>query len=217
MKYAVFSDVHGNYPALKAFLEASSFCDAFICLGDIVGYGPDSDLCLETVCSLSNVIILKGNHEENFKKKNASDCSSLAQEFFKCSFPLFTRFDLLPDNESACLGDFEFRHSVKKNGKWVYLYQSKTNCVIGNLCVGHTHYQNEYQNTDVHLVNVGSIGQNRANKSTICWAEFDSESNLFLLHENHYDLESFINRMKEKSYGDNLIQYYRRRGNDKNS
>jgi len=41
MKTLVISDVHANLDALNAVLESAGEIDAVLCLGDIVGYGPD--------------------------------------------------------------------------------------------------------------------------------------------------------------------------------
>ncbi|MBU3729327.1 MAG: metallophosphoesterase, partial [Phycisphaerales bacterium] len=43
MRTALISDIHGNLPALEAVLAdiGSRGCDRKVCLGDIVGYGPD--------------------------------------------------------------------------------------------------------------------------------------------------------------------------------
>jgi predicted phosphodiesterase len=42
MRIAIFSDVHGNLPALEAVLTdiGRQQCDAVYCLGDLVGYAP---------------------------------------------------------------------------------------------------------------------------------------------------------------------------------
>lgn len=65
MKYAVFSDVHGNLDALEAVLghAGRERVDRFVCLGDIVGYGADPDACVERVRGLHNCTCLKGNHD----------------------------------------------------------------------------------------------------------------------------------------------------------
>ena len=72
MKYGVFSDVHGNYQALKAVLEfyRKNGVEDFICCGDIVGYGPQPQECAETLSGLKNLAIVMGNHDaalSNFK------------------------------------------------------------------------------------------------------------------------------------------------------
>ena len=63
-KIAIFSDIHGNLQALKTILEdidRDSF-DEVICLGDVVGIGPNPKECLELIID-SNIKMVKGNHE----------------------------------------------------------------------------------------------------------------------------------------------------------
>ena len=47
MLYAIVSDIHGNYNAWAAVLEdiRDIGVDRIICLGDIVGYGPEPGRC----------------------------------------------------------------------------------------------------------------------------------------------------------------------------
>jgi predicted phosphodiesterase len=65
MKYGVFSDVHGNYAALKAVLDffSKNGVESFICCGDIVGYGPQPLECAETLRGLKNLVAVMGNHD----------------------------------------------------------------------------------------------------------------------------------------------------------
>jgi predicted phosphodiesterase len=65
MKRAIISDIHGNLEALKAVLDdikAKGVSD-IICLGDIIGYGPNPRECLKLIQDCGSVCI-KGNHEE---------------------------------------------------------------------------------------------------------------------------------------------------------
>lgn len=59
------SDIHGNLEALEAVLAdaASVGVDAMVCLGDIVGYGPEPGSCLDLVAQNCDVMI-RGNHDE---------------------------------------------------------------------------------------------------------------------------------------------------------
>jgi len=62
---AIVSDIHGNLEALNAVLEdieAHNITDV-ICLGDVVGYGPNPIECLEIVRKRCKIAV-KGNHEE---------------------------------------------------------------------------------------------------------------------------------------------------------
>ena len=64
MRYAIFSDVHGNLEALMAVLTEykRELVDTFICLGDIVGYGADPSQCLSIIRKL-RAITVAGNHD----------------------------------------------------------------------------------------------------------------------------------------------------------
>lgn len=61
---AIISDVHGNYEALVAVLEdiKQQGVHEIVCLGDVVGYGPDPVPCLRTVRRVSHWSLC-GNHD----------------------------------------------------------------------------------------------------------------------------------------------------------
>lgn len=65
MKRALISDIHGNFEALSAVLDKirSLEVDEIVCLGDIIGYGPDPVKCLDTVIDNCQLTIL-GNHDQ---------------------------------------------------------------------------------------------------------------------------------------------------------
>lgn len=63
MTYGLISDIHANLEALEAVLAELSGVDAFLCLGDIVGYGPDPGPCLERVRRLPGLVCVAGNHD----------------------------------------------------------------------------------------------------------------------------------------------------------
>lgn len=68
MKIAVFTDIHGNFPALKVIMDDinKSEFDEVIFLGDAIGIGPKSKECLEMLLN-SKVTIIAGNHELYYK------------------------------------------------------------------------------------------------------------------------------------------------------
>lgn len=61
---AFLSDIHGNTEALSACLaEAERLgADRFLCLGDVIGYGPEPRQTLRTVMDVCELCLL-GNHE----------------------------------------------------------------------------------------------------------------------------------------------------------
>lgn len=62
MKYGIISDIHSNYAALDTVLNAMGAVDKIICLGDIVGYGPNPNECVERIRGLDG-LVLTGNHD----------------------------------------------------------------------------------------------------------------------------------------------------------
>ena len=63
MRVLVLSDIHANLAALEAVIDAAGEFDAAWCLGDIVGYGPSPNECVDRVRELPNLICLQGNHD----------------------------------------------------------------------------------------------------------------------------------------------------------
>ena len=65
MRQALISDIHGNLEALQAVLSdiASQNVDEILCLGDIVGYGPNPCECLDLVMKKTALTIM-GNHDQ---------------------------------------------------------------------------------------------------------------------------------------------------------
>ncbi|MEM6394643.1 MAG: metallophosphoesterase family protein [Planctomycetota bacterium] len=64
VKTAVISDIHGNLVALKAVLAdiEKQGVDRIVCLGDIIGYGPEPTACLDLVRERCEFALM-GNHD----------------------------------------------------------------------------------------------------------------------------------------------------------
>lgn len=64
MRYAIFSDVHGNLQALESVAKRMDQLkvDRRICLGDVVGYGGNPNECVERVAQIADLTIA-GNHD----------------------------------------------------------------------------------------------------------------------------------------------------------
>jgi predicted phosphodiesterase len=64
MKYAIISDIHSNYEAFYCVLEdiKNEKVDKIYCCGDIVGYGPSPNECIELIREYSIVSVV-GNHD----------------------------------------------------------------------------------------------------------------------------------------------------------
>lgn len=66
MKIAVISDIHSNLEALTACtqLAMEQGAEKFVCLGDMVGYGPDPVAVLDMLQGLPGFSCILGNHDE---------------------------------------------------------------------------------------------------------------------------------------------------------
>ena len=62
MKYAVVSDIHGNLESLEKALTLIAPDEKILCLGDIVGYGPNPNECVRMVRDRATDTVL-GNHD----------------------------------------------------------------------------------------------------------------------------------------------------------
>jgi len=62
MRYAVCSDVHSNLESLTVMLAKLDEADGLLCLGDMVGYGPNPNECVELIRTRATATIL-GNHD----------------------------------------------------------------------------------------------------------------------------------------------------------
>lgn len=64
MKRALVSDIHGNLDALQSVLSdiRSQGIDTIFCLGDVIGYGPEPQACIDAVMDFDLCIL--GNHDQ---------------------------------------------------------------------------------------------------------------------------------------------------------
>jgi len=64
LKRALVSDIHGNLDALQSVLSdiRSQGIDTIFCLGDVIGYGPEPQACIDAVMDFDLCIL--GNHDQ---------------------------------------------------------------------------------------------------------------------------------------------------------
>ena len=64
MKRALVSDIHGNLDALQSVLSdiRSRGIETIFCLGDVIGYGPEPQACIDAVMDFDLCIL--GNHDQ---------------------------------------------------------------------------------------------------------------------------------------------------------
>ncbi len=148
MLVAVVSDIHSNLPAFQAVLSDLPAVDEVWCLGDIVGYGPDPNECLETLLKLKHLAIA-GNHDwAAVGLASVDDFNPDAR-----AAALWTAARLTPSNQEnlrrlptqRIVGDFTLVHGSPRDPIWEYIihpsqavknmpYFSTPYCLVG-----HTH------------------------------------------------------------------------------
>lgn len=128
----VFSDIHGNLAALKSVLKdaAQHRVHRSICLGDIVGYGPYPNECLDLVRKIPNCRCLAGNHDvASLWETSPYGMSPAAKEAILWTMDILTKENreylaLLPDRID--LFDMTFVHANPYNPKgWRYVMDRK--------------------------------------------------------------------------------------------
>jgi len=211
MRTAIFSDIHANLPALETFVEATrDQVDTYLCLGDVVDYGPWNDECLDLVLSLPGIVFLEGNHERLFSGiDRIEDKPPLAQKFFHASRAHFTRDAALYDLPNFVrIGEYGAQHTIGD----LRLYPDTPLEVHGKHFIGHSHYQfrRDFPGGGV-LVNCGSVGQNRRRIDLVNYAIYDTSTGEVRLEERAYPGDRFIDELRVQNYPTECVDYFLRK------
>ena len=225
MRYAIISDVHANEAALRAVLmdAVDARADKIICLGDVLGYGPDPVAALELVYRRAHVC-LAGNHDDavsrRFPVEDFTDFAAqavarhraaLSQEAidwlrrlpYTCEFEGF-----------ACVhGDF----SDPKH--FNYILEPQDALPSWNerseqlLFVGHTHQPGLFvigasgiphllagldftlEDGKRYIVNPGSVGYPRSGACRSSYCIYDDQSRTVFFRTLPFDLDSYATKM----------------------
>lgn len=151
MRYAIFSDIHGNLAAFQAVLddaETRGGFDEIWCLGDIIGYGPEPHACIELL-SRYNHVCVAGNHDWaaigridtlEFNSDAARACHWTAAQLTKEDVDYLRSLPL-----SLEQGNFTLVHGSPRQPIWEYLLSVDDACdnfdyFDTRFCfVGHSH------------------------------------------------------------------------------
>lgn len=203
----VFSDVHANLPALETFVQRTSgSVDAYVCLGDVVNYGPWNDECLEVVHALPGAVVLEGNHERLFLGTEPIEHElDLVQAFFAKSIEYFSRRELIADLPvTHRLDAYLCTHTI--DGRKVY---ADTPIEVAENCfIGHTHHPFIVERSGKRIVNCGSIGQNRGRGDTLSYAVYDAKDGGVTLETAPYPVDRFLRELVARRYPQRCIDYY---------
>lgn len=225
MRVLVFSDVHSNLTALNAVLERERNIDAYWCLGDIVGYGPDPNECIERVRKLPNLICVRGNHDAatigEVDQQTFNHEAGLAITWTKRVINAESKEYLLSLPERDRYNDITIVHGSPRNPVWDYVMDFRTALHMftyfeTRVClVGHTHVPAIWQESaekaptspvmDFYktkimsktILNPGSVGQPRDHNPQASYAIFDPDEMTWELRRLDYDIADVQKRIKK--------------------
>ncbi|WP_166355583.1 metallophosphoesterase family protein [Phytoactinopolyspora limicola] len=208
MRVVVFSDVHGNLPALELMLRHAGTADGYVCLGDVVNYGPWSNECLDLIDTLPGLVFVEGNHETYFRHGDYPGSSRLVRSFFDTCFPEFDRADAIADLPvSHPLPPFTCQHTL--DGE--YVYADSAVVLDRNYLIGHTHRQFTIVDPPYVLHNAGSVGQNREYLDVVNYLVVDVETSAVEPRAMTYDPAVVIQEMRRRRYPQICVDYYSRK------
>ena len=237
MRTAIISDIHGNLEALSAVLYdiESLNIDEIVCLGDVIGYGPNPNECISLVSKKCPITLL-GNHDAavldplstqnfNINAKIAIEWTDKqltqeSREFIK-NLPM-TKMD---ENQT-------YVHATPYEPKMWYYISSVEEALFNfqffdtTFCfVGHTHIPvtisldkngkinvsqdgllDFNKNMEAHyLINIGSVGQPRDRNPRASYGIVDTDASIFTLRRVEYDIEKCQAKMKKHKLPEFLV------------
>ena len=225
MRYAVIGDIHGNLSALQVVLNdiSENGVDCILCVGDIVGYGANPNICVELVREMCDGIV-SGNHDcgvagtmdMSYFNADARDAVAWTSERLSQG-----DLDFLADLPmTAQLDDIYVVHGSPRYPESFSYIQTLYDARLGFSgfdekvgFMGHSHVPMIFMNTDPVdyfmvsefdlprqrqiLINVGSVGQPRDLDSRASYVLFDSEKRRVQLRRLEYDLDAAADAIRE--------------------
>ena len=218
MRYAIISDIHGNLAALDAVLKRirQENCDKVVCLGDIVGYGPYPNECIEVVRHQCHYTIM-GNHDHAAIGHTSTSYFNI---YAKMAIE-WTSTELLPSSREF-LENLEFQRSENDilfvhatpidPEEWNYIlsiYEANSNFKEFEekvSFVGHSHVpmvfelnsgnrtkakkdtQFKFEDGSRYIINVGSVGQPRDGNPMSSFGIYNSDTNEYQNVRQEYDI-----------------------------
>lgn len=218
MKILILSDIHSNWPALHAVLEAERF-DTCLCAGDLVDYGCDPVKVVDWVREKA-VGCVRGNHDhavgQNVRPRGGPGLRQLSY----ATRPLHRKWlredhlhwlNQLPSSQFLDLDERKFYlvHGTPRDPLEEYLGPNEEdwkkrlkNINADFVCVGHTHQPFILEIGSTTVVNPGSIGQPRNLDPRASYAIYENGS--VTLHQIEYSIEDAVNSYREAGFSEEI-------------
>lgn len=131
MRILIISDIHANLTALEAVIADAKEYDAVWFLGDLVGYGPDPNECIELLQTLPGLVALTGNHDAATLEKLSTDSfNNEARRTVRWTREQISADNLaylggLPD-KSRVSDEITLAHGSPRQPIWEYILNART-------------------------------------------------------------------------------------------
>jgi len=203
MRYGLISDIHANLHALDTAIAAlkREGVDGFLCMGDLVGYGPFPNECVERVAELGARCVA-GNHDLiALERLSEERCIPLAQQSLRwtrtvlredtraylAALPLRTEIGTEIVMAHGSLDDAQ-EYVTRPEQADRQLQQLAAEYPAARfLLLGHSHRQWEYS-SGPRLLNPGSVGQSRDRQARVRFALLDLEREEVRFFSQSYDV-----------------------------
>ena len=236
MRCLILSDIHSNWVALEAVLADAPEFDELWCLGDLVGYGPNPNECVERVQDFA-YLCLAGNHDwatlGRLDLETFNTDARNANTWTQTQLTSTTREYLgqLPTHEER--NGVYVAHASPREPVWEYILDANLAYVNftyfdASVClVGHTHIpaifvldKNDHScsalvppDTPVKLgeqrmiINPGSVGQPRDGDPRAAYAMLDLDAMELEFRRASYAVEITQERMRARNLPRRLIDH----------
>ncbi len=227
MRIAVISDIHSNLTALQRTFEVIDrlSVDRVYCLGDIVGYGPSPNECIQIVQERCSAVV-KGNHDSGAIDELPLDHFNI----YGKSAIRWTRTHLTQANVEYLRGlpmlrvvdDITLAHASPLNPedwRYIFAWPDAERCFMAfstRICfIGHTHIPvivgedgsvNTFRDGLRYLINVGSVGQARDGNPRISFGLLDTTAATFEVMRVDYNIETTASAILAARLPDYLAQ-----------
>lgn len=228
MRYAVMSDIHANPWALERALADAreQGAEKFVCLGDVVGYGPDAVGAVELARSVFDVALM-GNHDAatvglisswNFRPeakagflRHGIELGAEALSWLR-GLPHVYRGELFAAAHGSLVNPEAFAY-ILREGDALAAFEAMDATPL--LFVGHTHLSLAVERTgrsrvrvraadrlelsgkSAYIVNAGSVGYPR-NEPESVYALYDSDQGTVIWRRLPFDYGNYVARMRAK-------------------
>jgi len=125
MKYAIISDVHSNYEALRSVLTKISTqnVDKIICLGDIVGKGENAHKCIDLIKEHCDIVVA-GNTDIRFSS-NAEDYKENELEYKR----ILWNQSLMTEEDMEYLKHLPLCYEIEAGNKLIRMFHATPDSV----------------------------------------------------------------------------------------